>query len=173
MRSFLQFETERLQLRPTSRYDAAFILALFNSPKWLRFIGDRQVRSMQQVEIYIAEKIEPQFGRLGYGNYTVVNKVDGCKIGSCGLYDRIGLDGIDLGFAFLPEFEGKGFAFEAANRLKKAAFENFSLTKLSAITTPDNLSSQKLLDKLGFQFVNSFSLPDDIDELWLYNVELI
>jgi RimJ/RimL family protein N-acetyltransferase len=173
MNSHRHFETERLLLRPTNQDDAAFILNLFNSPKWLRFIGDRHVRSIGQAESYIAQKIRPQFDRLGYGNYIVIHKLDGTKLGSCGLYDRPGLVGIDLGFAFLPEFEGKGFAFEAANRLKQAAAEDFSLTHLSAITMPDNLSSQKLLVKLGFQFQSSFYLPDDSEELWLYELKFL
>lgn len=46
---------------------------------------------------------------------TVIRKLDNVKIGTCGLYDREGIDGVDIGFAFLPEYEKKGFAFENAN----------------------------------------------------------
>ncbi|HAH25695.1 MAG TPA: GNAT family N-acetyltransferase, partial [Prolixibacteraceae bacterium] len=63
--------------------------------------------------------------RLGYGNFTVTRKSDRVKIGICGLFDREGLEGIDIGFAFLPEYERKGYAFESADKLKDKAFDEF------------------------------------------------
>ena len=94
--------TERLVLKPTTLEDAAFILELLNSPKWLKFIGDRNVKSIAEAEAYIKERMLPQFERLGFTNNVVIRKADGKKIGACGLYDRDGLEGIDIGFAFLP-----------------------------------------------------------------------
>ena len=145
------YETERLRLKPTSEEDAAFIVALVNTPKWLKYIGDRNIRSVEDAEAYIKAKMLPQLKRLGFANYTVTRKSDNTKMGTCGLYDREGLDGIDIGFAFLPEHEQKGYAFEAANKLKDVAFEEFGITEVSAITTRDTLSSQKLLKKLGLK----------------------
>ena len=91
-------------------------------------------------------------------------------IGASGLYDREGVDGIDIGFAFLPQYEKQGYAFEAASKVKETGFNIFSLEKLSAITTVDNLESQRLLDKLGFKFQQRIFLPHDDAELMLYNV---
>ena len=170
MKGFKAFETERLILKPTSEEDAEFILALFNTPKWLKFIGDRNVKSIVEAREYINNKMLPQFERLGFANYTVVRKIDGAKIGICGLYDRDGLDGLDLGFAFLPEYEGQGFAFEAANYLKQLAFAELGINELIAITSQDNRLSQKLLEKLDFTYVGIIQLPNDNEDLCLYRI---
>ena len=106
MESFKTFETERLFIKPTSQEDAEFIFELLNTPKWIENIGDRNIKSVEMAKDYIASKMHPQLERLGYGNYTLIRKIDGVKIGSCGLYDREGLEGINIGFAFLPEYEG-------------------------------------------------------------------
>lgn len=168
MPSSKSFETERLQLAPTVLEDAPFIFELMNSPKWLQFIGDRNINSVEDARTYITTRITPQLQRLGYSNYTVCRKMDMKRIGSCGLYDREGLDGIDLGFAFLPEYEGQGYAFEASERLLQAAFQEFGLNQLSAITAKDNYASQRLLTKLKFEVVKTISLPKDTQELLLY-----
>lgn len=167
----LSFETERLILKPSSIEDAAFLVALFNTPKWLKYIGDRNVRTIAQAKEYIRTRITPQFELLGFGSYVAIRKSDQVKIGTCGLFDREGVDGIDLGFAFLPEYESQGYAYEAAMKIKEAGFNAFSLQKISAITTMDNVAAQKLLQKLGFQFQEFIKLPNDDVELMLYAIE--
>lgn len=169
--AYSSFETERLILKPTDEEDAAFILQLFNTPQWLRYIGDRNLRSLKDARNYISERIRPQFKSHGFSTYTVIGKQHAQKMGTCGLYDREGIAGIDIGFAFLPRFEGYGFAFEASNRLKCAAFDHFGLTRLSAITTECNLRSQKLLTRIGLKAVGTTRLPDDSKELILYRLE--
>ena len=161
-------ETERLILIPTSEGDAEFILELLNTPKWLNFIGDRNVKSIDDAKEYIKTKMLPQLKRLGYSNYTVIRKFDNLKIGICGLYDREGLEGIDLGFAFLPAFERNGYAFESAQKLINFAFDKFSINELKAITTKENVSSQKLLNKLNFKLKEIITLPEDSEETLLY-----
>ncbi|WP_276496512.1 GNAT family N-acetyltransferase [Pontibacter litorisediminis] len=168
--SFATFETERLIIRPTSCEDAPFILELLNTPQWLQYIGDRNVKSVKAAEEYISSRMLPQLKRLGYGNYTVIRKADGAKLGTCGLYDREGLTGIDIGFAFLPQHEKQGYAFEAACKLKDAAFEHFGLKHLCAITTKDNQASQKLLEKLGLRYSGLVQLPNDAEQLLLYEL---
>jgi len=98
------FETDRLLLRPTSTADAEFIMELMNTPKWIEFIGDRNVKTLEGAKAYIANKMMPQLQRLGYSNFTIIRKSDDVKIGTCGLFDREGLEGIDIGFAFLPHY---------------------------------------------------------------------
>ena len=164
-------ETDRLLLRPTNEEDAEFILALLNSPTWINNIGDRHIRTIAEAKAYILHKYTPQLKRLGYSNYTLIRKADNFKIGVCGLIDRDGLDGIDIGYALLPEYEKMGFAFEAAERVKEAAFNEFRIENLKAITLKDNISSQNLLLKLGFELVGVTKLPNDDDELLLYLIE--
>ena len=113
-----------------------------------------------------------QLERLGYSNYTVTRKSDNIKIGCVGLYDREGVDGIDIGYSFLPDFEGKGYAFEAASEIKRAAKEDFELSDLSAITVKENSGSRKLLEKLGFEFREIIRIPNDPNVLMLYTIKL-
>jgi len=165
---FKSFETERLLLKPTSVDDAGFILELLNTPKWIQFIGDRNVTTPEEAKAYIENRMMPQLLRLGYGNYTITRKQDGAKIGSCGLYDREGLEGIDIGFALLPDFEKQGYGFEVVNRIKDFAVNDLQLTQISGITTKDNISSQNLLVKIGLQFEKYVTIPNDAEELCLY-----
>ncbi len=165
-------QTERLIIRPTMLEDAEFILALFNSPKWLKNIGDRNVNTVEAAAEYIRTKMLGQLERLGFSNYTVIRKSDGAKMGICGLYDRDGMEGIDLGFAFLPQFEGKGYAFEAAGVVKEAAFNRFQIEELKAITTKENLASQKLLEKIGMKHTGTMTLPGDDEELLVYTMKV-
>ena len=169
---YKSFETERLIIRPTSESDSEFIFELLNTPKWLKYIGDRDIKTVEDAKDYIKKKMTPQLERLGYSNYTLIRKQDNQKIGTCGLYDREGLDGIDIGFAFLPEYEKKGFAFESSNKLKEVAFSEFDIKIISAITTKDNVSSQKLLEKLGLKFIKTTKIPNDDEELLLYKIEI-
>jgi len=172
MSKYQIFETERLILKPTSEEDIDFIFELLNSPKWIEYIGDINIKTIENAREYIETKMLPQLKRLGYSNYTLIRKSDNCKIGTCGLYDRNGLEGIDIGFAFLPEYERIGYAFESANKLKDVALNVFGLTEINAITTKDNISSQKLLGKLGMKLNGTTKLPNDNEELLLYKIEI-
>ncbi|WP_299213300.1 GNAT family N-acetyltransferase [uncultured Aquimarina sp.] len=165
------FETERLLLNPATIEDAAFYLELLNSPKWLQNIGDRNVKSIEDAERYITEKMTPQLERLGYSNYTVIRKSDNAKLGCCGLHDREGIEGVDIGFAFLPKYEGKGYAYESALKIKEVGIAEFGIQKISAITIPENKSSQKLLEKLGFTFIKIINIPNDDEDLMLYEYQ--
>ena len=168
MPNYKTFNTERLLLRPTSQEDALFIYELLNTPKWLQFIGERDVDSEEAARAYIGAKMLPQLEKLGFGNYTVIRKADNVKLVSCGLYDRPGLEGIDLGFAFLPQHEKKGYAFEASKELLRAAVEDFGLKKVNAITAGENLGSQKLLERLGLVFTKTVRLPGKEEDLLFY-----
>ena len=168
MKIYNTFETERLLLKATSQLDAPFILSLLNSPKWIQNIGDRNVKSVEAAAIYIKERMEPQLAKLGYSNYTVIRKSDAAKMGTCGLYDREGLEGIDIGFAFLPEYEGQGYAFEASAKLMDFAIHEMKMSLIQGITLEENYSSRKLLEKLGFELKGTTRIPNDDEELLLY-----
>jgi RimJ/RimL family protein N-acetyltransferase len=166
------FETERLVIRPTTSDDALLLIALYNSPKWLKYIGRRDVHTITQAEAYIAEHMTPQLERLGFSNNTLVRKSDSEKIGVCGFYDREGVDGVDIGFALLPQFEGQGYAFESATRLIELAANEWGIEQISAVTIEENLQSRRLLEKLGLQFMKTINLPGDDATLMLYRLPL-
>jgi len=163
-------ETKRLLLFPTSEKDADFIFELLNSPKWIKYIGNRNINSRDEAKQLIVEKIMPQYKSLGFGNFTIIRKSDNSKIGTCGLYDREGLEGVDLSFALLPEFEKKGYAFEAANKIVNIAFEKFNIKSIKAYTTKNNISSQKLLEKL--KFIEKGTTKINNEEMLLYIKQL-
>lgn len=167
------FETDRLWLRATDVQDARFVLDLLNTPKWHQYIGDRGVRTIEDARRYIQERMLPQLEHLGFGNYTVIRKSDGRKLGSCGLYDREGLEGVDIGFAFLPDCEGKGYGTESALKMKTLAFEVFGVDRISGITVKENIGSQRLLEKIGLRFVEYMHLPNDPEEIMLYRLDRI
>ena len=167
----ITFKTKRLHLRPVTSEDAPFILELLNTPKWFQYIGDRKVYSVKDASNYITEKMTPQMERLGFGNFLMIRQSDQKKIGTCGLYDREGMEGVDIGFALLPAYENQGFGTEAAKEMVRAAWEDFGLTKISGITTKENVASQRLLEKLGLKYKGTVQLPDDEEVLWLYELE--
>lgn len=139
-------------------------------PKWIQYIGDRNVHTVAEAENYIKERMMQQLERLGYGNYTVIRKEDGALMGCCGLYNREGLEGVDIGFSFLPQYEKKGYAYEAARCLLDAAFAKFDLDRVGAITLKENASSRRLLEKLGLKFVKNIMLEGDDEELMYYEI---
>ncbi|WP_051884385.1 GNAT family N-acetyltransferase [Chryseobacterium luteum] len=165
------YETERLILRPVSLDDGAFILDLYNRPKFIQFIGDRNLKTGADAENYIKNRFFPQMEKLGFGNYLMVTKEGNQKIGAVGIFEREGLDVVDIGFSLLDEFEGKGYAYEAAFKIKSIGMDDFGLKKISAITTKDNFSSQKLIEKLGLKFQRIVTIPGDTEELMYYESE--
>ncbi len=162
------YETERLVLKPADISDADFFLELYNMPSFIKYIGDRNLRTKQDAENYIKNRFLPQIEKLGFGNYVVILKEGNTKIGAVGIFEREGLDVLDIGFSFFEKYEGKGFAYEAANKLKEIAATDFGVKKISAITTKDNYSSQKLIEKLGLKFQKMVTIPNDDEELMYY-----
>lgn len=171
MSNYRVFKTKRRIIKPTSENDAKLIYELLNTQKFIKFVGDREIKSIEDAKKYIQIRILPQLYMLSYSSYSIITTSDGSKIGSCGLYNRNGVDEIDIGFALLPQFEGLGFAYEAAHRLLRAAFEEFKIEEIKAITSKENISSQRLLEKLGLERIGTTKLPNENKELLLYKIE--
>lgn len=168
MITYQLFESERCIIRPTNVEDVDFIFNLYNSPKWIANIGDRKLYTRDAALQYIKDKIALDFEKYGYGNYTIINKDSGAKMGICGIYNREGLDGADIGFALLPDYEGKGFAYECSKVVLDASKSIFNLEKIQGITLPSNKGSQKVLEKLGLRFKELIKIKGDSEELMLY-----
>jgi len=166
----IELTTERLLIRQFVVADAEFILELLNQPSFHRFIGDKGVRSVDHARNYIATGPIESYQRHGFGLYSVELKDRKVPIGMCGVLKRESLPDPDLGFAFLPQYWGKGYAFEAASAVLKEARDTFKLTRILAITNPDNDASIKLLAKLGFRFERVMRLSSDSDEVKLFSL---
>jgi RimJ/RimL family protein N-acetyltransferase len=161
-------ETDRLVLRWLTPDDAPFILELLNDPDWIRFIGDRGVRTVEGAREYIEKGPAASYTRNGFGLYLTALKDSGESIGICGLIKRDTLEDVDVGFAFLPRYRGQGYALEAAAATMAYGRDPLGLTRIIAIATPDNESSLRLLRKLGLRFERMTRLPDDDTDLALY-----
>jgi RimJ/RimL family protein N-acetyltransferase len=161
-------KTERLVLRRLAPGDAPFILRLLNEPSWLEFIGDRGVHTLADAERYIETGPVEMYRRLGFGLYQVRVSLSDEPIGMCGLLKRATLDDVDLGFAFLPEYWGNGYAREASAAVLSYARSKLGLSRIVAITTRNNGASRKLLEKIGFELERTVQLEAGDEEVLLY-----
>ena len=166
-------EAERLALRRITTDDAEFILELLNEPSWLRFIGDRGVRTLDEARAYVLNGPGAMYERHGVGLYLVESKADLAPLGMCGLIRRDALEDIDIGFAFLPRHWGRGYAFEAAAAVLAYGRETLGLQRIVAITSLDNDSSIRLLEKLGMKFERTLRMPGETEDVKLFGIELV
>jgi RimJ/RimL family protein N-acetyltransferase len=162
-------ETARLALREFDARDAEFVLRLVNEPSFLRYIGDRGVRTPDDARKYIADGPVAGYARDGHGLMRVERKSDGASLGMCGLLKRDALPEPDIGFSFFPEYWSQGYALEAASAVMRHARDTLAIGRILAITTRDNASSMRLLDKLGFRFERMIALGTE--ELRLFASE--
>jgi ribosomal-protein-alanine N-acetyltransferase len=147
------FKTERLTLTPPTADDAPFVLELLNDPGWIANIGDRGVRDLDGARAYIDDRFSKSL-------WLVVRDASGEPVGMCGIVEgREGLDSPDIGYAFLARHAGKGYATEAARVVLRHAREAMGLSKVAAITAPENTASQRVLEKIGLKFVQMIDLP--------------
>jgi RimJ/RimL family protein N-acetyltransferase len=144
--------TERLVLRRLTLDDAAVILKLVNEPSWLRFIGDKGVRNLDDARRYLQSGPLDMYSRLGFGLFMVELKDSGAQIGMCGLIKRDTLPDVDVGYALFPDYWGKGYAIEAVAAVLAYGRDTHGLQRILAIVSPDNDSSMRVLTKAGLQF---------------------
>ena len=161
-------ETERLVLRELCTDDAAFILQLVNEPSWLRFIGDKGIKTLEAARNYILKGPVEMYARVGFGLWLVELKEENIPVGICGLIKRESLEDIDIGFAFLPAYWRRGYAFESASAAISYGKKAFGLKKIVAVMAPDNYASDRLLAKLGFSFERMVRLSSGAPEIKLY-----
>ncbi len=162
-------ETERTILREVTKDDAEFILDLLNQPSFIRYIGDRNVRSVAQARDYIESRFTKSYQKFGFGMWAVELKETNAHVGICGFVKRDGLPDADIGFAFLPQYERKGYAFESAAAALEYGKNVLNLKRVLAITSKDNENSGRLLGKLNFTFERLIALPGDDEELKLFS----
>ena len=165
-------QTERLNLREVTEADAAFVLELLNDPDFVRYVADRGVRTLEDARRYISERFVESYRRNGFGFWLVEPKDSNVSAGICGLVKRDALPDIDVGYAFLPSFRSKGYAYESAAAVLAYARDTLGLRRLLAITDRDNVASIRVLEKLGMKFERMFSLSPDEPEVRLFATDL-
>ena len=149
----ITLHTPRLTLRELQMSDAEFVLELLNEPSFKKFIGDKRVRNIAEAELYIANGPGASYARHDFGLLLVhLRDAVATPIGICGLLQRDTLAHPDIGFAYLPAFWGCGYGFEAASAVLQDARERLRLEQLLGLTSPENVASIRLLEKLGLHF---------------------
>ncbi len=165
-------ETERLVLRRLTLDDAGLMLAIWNDPAFVRNVGDRGIRTVEQAEAALIDGAFKLYKRYGYGPYRMMRKADGASAGICGLFRRDNLKYPDIGFALLPEFRGRGLVAEAARAVAAYARDDLGIEYLTAIVSPGNAASIGLIEKLGLRFERGITMPGDEEEICLYGMKL-
>lgn len=166
----MNLTTKRLTMRPFTLGDDAFVLALLNDPDWLRYIGDRGIRTLDDARRQITDKYLASYARDGVGLMAVTLRDQPAPIGMCGLIKREGLADVDIGFAFLPAYRAQGYALEAADAVLVYGRDTLKITRVVAITLPENVASIRLLERIGLRFESHVKLPHDDATLALYAV---
>ena len=162
-------ETDRLVLRRLTTADAPFILGLLNEPSFLKFIGDKRVRTLDDARAYIEQGPMASYAQHGFGLYLTSLKQGSVPIGICGLLKRDVLDDVDIGFALMPAFWSQGYAGEAATAVLDYARNVLGLDRVVAVANPDNAASIRLLEKLGLRFSRMARLAAGEPELKLFS----
>lgn len=161
-------ETGRLVLRRLSEEDAPFVPGLLNEPSFIRNIGDRGVRNLDDARGFIENGPMASYRQHGFGLNRVALRDCGPPIGICGLLQRDYLEYPDIGFAFLPRYWSQGYALEAAEAVLKHGLLTFQIVRVLATTALDNLSSVRVLGKLGFRFDRLIKTPGYDEESRLF-----
>ena len=151
-------QTGRMTLRRLTPADAPFIRELVNEPSWIRYIGDRGVRSEEDARAYLLKGPIAMYERYGFGLWMCESRESGEALGICGLIKRDSLEDVDIGFAFLPRYWGQGYAQESAAAVLDYGREVLELDRIVAITSPDNTPSIRLLEKLGLRLEKTFEM---------------
>ncbi len=161
-------ETDRLILRRLTTDDAPFILELLNEPAFLRFIGDKGVRTLEEARDYLLKGPIASYQQHGFGMYLTQLKAGGAAIGMCGLLQRENLADPDIGFAFLSAHRRSGYGSESAAAVLAHGRRDFGMERIVAVVSPDNEGSIKLLEKLGLGFESKVRMSEDEDEILLF-----
>lgn len=162
-------QSERLDFYALTVSDADLMLRLLNEESFIRNIGDRGVRTLEQALIYLQDGPLRSYQQHGFGMYRLVRKADGVNIGLAGLVYREYLGIPDVGYALLPEFSGAGYASEAALAVYQYGKIGLKLPQIVGIVAPDNLASKKILEKIGLVTLTQILSPDTQKWLDYYN----
>jgi ribosomal-protein-alanine N-acetyltransferase len=165
-------ETSRLVLRALTLDDAELMLAVWNDPAFVRYVGDRGIRTIEDAQDAMRQGVLRLYEDYGYGPFGIFIKDSGEAVGISGLFRRDGLDIPDIGYATLPAHCGKGYAFEAACAVIDYAAASLALNRLIAIISPENAASIGLIGKLGFEFERMQRMPDTDHDVCIYGKPL-
>lgn len=159
-------ESERLVIKKFQLSDDEFIYRLLNTDAWIKNIGDKNIKTLDDARNYLTTGPIKSYDENGYGGWLVQSKLTRESVGLCGFFKRDYLDAPDIGYAFLPEFWGNGYAGEASIACIDYAFQSLSFQKIYGICGPNNKSSIAVLEKSGLVFVKNFDDNNKLTSLY-------
>lgn len=162
--------TRRLRLRWLTEADSELLLAIWNDAAFVRYVGDRGIRTVEEAAEAFREGPGRLYREFGYGPYRVALRDDDTAMGICGLFRREGLDDADIGYALLPQYCGQGYASEAATAVMHHARHTLGFKRLTALINPRNVGSIRLVEKLGMSYEKPLQMPGDDTEISLYGI---
>ena len=163
--------TARLHLRWLTDADAGFMLGIWNDPAFVRHVGDRGLRTIDDAKQALEQGILATYREFGYGPFLVCLAGTGEPVGICGLFRRAGIADPDIGYALLPAYTGAGYAFEAATAVLEHARHGIGLSRVIAIVSPENRPSVALLEKLGLRYESMMRLDGETQDVCRYAIE--
>ena len=163
-----ELETARLSLRRFVFDDAPFVVELLNQPSFIRNIGDRGVRTVDDARRYLHDGPMAMYEKYGFGLWRASRRTDDVFVGMCGLLKRDILPDVDVGYAFLPEHWGQGYAFEAAEATVALGARKFGLRRIIGVVSDHNAASIRVLEKVGMRFERMHAMRPDEPEVRLY-----
>lgn len=161
-------QTERLEIRPFTLQDAEAYWPLVSDPAVLRYTGEAPVNSIDAVRELLTSRPLRDYDMHGYGRMACIEKSTGRLVGFCGLKYLEDLQETDIGYRFLPDCWGKGYATESAQIIMQDGARALGLGRIIGLVEPENIGSVRVLEKLGLAFESKVMLADHPDELWLY-----
>lgn len=167
-----ELRTERLVLRWLTEDDADLMLDIWNDPEFIRHVGDRGIRTLDEARQAMREGVLELYRKYGYGPFLMVTAGDGARLGICGLFKRDNLEDPDIGFGLLPAHRREGYVYESAKAVTEYARDTLGLERLSAIVSPENTASVRLLEKLGMERKGPIRMPGEDEDILLYEIDL-
>ncbi|MBA6156129.1 GNAT family N-acetyltransferase [Tenacibaculum sp. S7007] len=160
-------ETERLILREIFESDIDGMFELDSNEEVHEYLGKNPIKTKEQALINI-QFIRTQYEEFGIGRFACIEKSSGNFIGWSGLKFNTGekeklnehQDFIDIGYRFIPKYWGKGYGHESAVACLEYGFNQMNYDTIYGAADIDNIGSNKILSKIGLQFVNEFTYKE-------------
>lgn len=146
------FTSARLRFVEFTMADAPLIYELNSDPDVVRYLHE-PLTTLEVANDVLMNTILPQYAKYQHGRWAMYLKDTGEFIGWCGLKYRPEMKMVDLGYRLMKKYWGQGYATEAARRCIEYGFQVLAMKKIFAAAHVDNTASQKVLEKVGMQFI--------------------
>lgn len=162
----LTLETERLILRPFTLDDVEGFFELGSTPNLVRYVGGQLLRSLDEARESLIGRPLRDYAVYGYGRMACIERATGRLIGFSGLKYEPDLGETDIGYRFVEDAWGKGYATEAATASLRDGRERLKLQRIVGVVVPENVASVRVLKKIGLVFERSLEMHGDKVDLY-------